>query len=87
MTPPKRNSTLRTPAPLLPPGARGRSAQLLTAAAATGRFALPACQTCGAFAWPIPEACPRCLGPIALRDTPPLGVLLSATTAEVPADP
>ncbi len=86
MKPSKRNPVHRMPAPLLPPGARSRSAQLLTAAAATGRFALPACERCGAFAWPIPEACPHCLGPIALRDAEAFGEVLSATTAQIPAD-
>lgn len=85
--PATKNPLVRTRTPLLPPGARSRSAHLLTAAAAVGRFALPACQTCGSFVWPMPEACPKCLGPVALRDAVPAGKLLSVTTAEVPADP
>lgn len=72
--------------PLLPPGQRSRAAHLLTAAAAEGRFALPCCTTCGRFAWPTPEACPACLGDIALSPAGQGARVLSATTAEVPAD-
>jgi NAD(P)-dependent dehydrogenase (short-subunit alcohol dehydrogenase family)/uncharacterized OB-fold protein len=72
--------------PLLPPGQRSRAAHLLTAAAAEGRFALPCCTACGRFAWPMPEACPACLGDIALAPAGQGARVLSATTAEVPAD-
>jgi len=84
---PRKNPLLRTQTPLLPPAARSRAAHLLTAAACAGRFELPCCTTCNAFAWPIPEACPNCMGEIALRKAPQGGELLSATVAEVPADP
>lgn len=84
---PKANPLHRTRRPLLPPGARSRSAHLLTAAAARGEFALPCCTTCGRFAWPIPEACPACLSDIVLAPAPCDGRVISATTAEVPADP
>ncbi|MDP2084799.1 MAG: SDR family oxidoreductase [Gemmobacter sp.] len=72
--------------PLLPPGQRSRAAHLLTAAAGEGRFALPCCTACGRFAWPMPEACPACLGDIALATASQGARVLSATTAEVPAD-
>lgn len=77
----------RTRQPLPLPGARSRAAHLLTAAAARGEFALPCCTACGRYAWPIPEICPACLGSVALATAPPGGRVLSATTAEVPADP
>jgi short-subunit dehydrogenase/uncharacterized OB-fold protein len=83
----KRNPLLRTRLPLLPPAARSRAAHLLTAAAAEGRFALPCCTACGAFTWPMHEACPVCLGSVALRAAPRSATVLSATAAEVPADP
>lgn len=84
---PKKNPLQRTRQPLLPPPARSRAAHLLTAAAAEGRFALPCCTRCGRFAWPTPEACPACLGAMALRAAPRSARVLSATTAEFPADP
>jgi uncharacterized OB-fold protein len=82
----KKNPLHRTRRPLLPPGQRSRTAHLLTAAAAEGRFALPCCTACGRFAWPMPEACPACLGDMALAPAMPGARVLSATTAEVPAD-
>lgn len=82
----KKNPTLRTRHPLLPPSARSTAAHLLTAVAAQGRFALPCCTQCGRFAWPMPEACPECLAEVALKDAPNEARLISATTAEVPAD-
>lgn len=82
----KKNPLLRTRRPLLPPGGRSRAAHLLTAAAGEGRFDLPRCTGCGRYAWPIPEACPDCLSDIALHPAPRGGRVISATTAEVPAD-
>lgn len=82
----KKNPLHRTRRPLLPPGQRSRAAHLLTAAAADGRFALPCCTACGRFAWPMPELCPACLGGMATAPAPPGARVLSATTAEVPAD-
>ncbi|MFN3293214.1 MAG: OB-fold domain-containing protein, partial [Gemmobacter sp.] len=82
----RKNPLHRTRRPALPPGARSRAAHLLTAAAAEGHFALPCCTACGRFAWPMPELCPACLGDIALVPAPQGARLLSATTAEVPAD-
>lgn len=82
----KKNPLHRTRRPLLPPGQRSRAAHLLTAAAAEGRFALPCCTACGRFAWPMPEACPACLGDMGLQAAPQGARVLSATTAEVPAD-
>ena len=81
----KKNPLLRTRLPLLPPSARSRSAHLLTAAAAIGRFDLPACTACGTFLWPMHEACPKCLGDVALRPARQGAVLLAVTQAEVPA--
>ncbi len=82
----KKNPLHRTRRPALPPGQRSRAAHLLTAAAAEGRFALPCCTACGRFAWPMPELCPACLGDMATSPAPHGARLLSATTAEVPAD-
>lgn len=84
---PPKNPLQRTRLPLLPPGVRSRAAHFLTAAAAEGRFALPCCTGCGAFAWPIPELCPACLSDIRLDPAPRGAVVLTTTTAEVPADP
>lgn len=85
---PNKNPLKRTRQPLLPPGARSRKAHLLTAAAAEGRFTLPRCAACGTFAWPMPEACANCLSPdIGASEGPQGAVLLSETTAQVPADP
>ena len=81
----KKNPLHRTRRPVLPPGQRSRAAHLLTAAA-EGRFALPCCTACGRFAWPMPEGCPACLGDMALAPAMPGARVLSATTAEVPAD-
>lgn len=82
----KKNPLHRTRRPVLPPGQRSRAAHLLAAAAGEGRFALPSCTGCGRFAWPMPEACPACLGDMALAPAPQGARVLSATTAEVPAD-
>lgn len=83
----KANPLVRTRRPLLPPAARSRAAHLLTAAAARGDFALPCCKGCGRFLWPMPEACPGCLSEVAPAPAPRGGTVLSATLAEVPADP
>ena len=82
----RKNPLHRTRRPLLPPGQRSRAALLLTAATAEGRFALPCCTDCGRFAWPMPELCPACLGDMGIAPAPQGARLLSATTAEVPAD-
>jgi NAD(P)-dependent dehydrogenase (short-subunit alcohol dehydrogenase family)/uncharacterized OB-fold protein len=85
--PGRKNPLMLTRVPLLPPAARSRKAHLLTAAAAAGRFALPRCGGCGAFAYPVPEACAACLSAdLRMVDAPAGGVLLSQTVAEVPAD-
>lgn len=70
---------------LLPPALRSRNAYLLIPVAGQGRFDLPACGLCGAFAWPIPEACPVCLSPdMRLTPAPRGGKLISFTTVEAP---
>ncbi len=85
---PRKNPLHRTRQPLLPPGGRSRKAHLLTAAAAEGRFALPRCGACGTYSWPMVEACPDCLSAdITAAEAPSGAVLLSQTSAEVPADP
>lgn len=85
---PTRKSPLqRTRQPLKPPGRRSRRAHDLTLAAAEGRFALPCCAACGAYAYPAREACPQCLSEdLTLRDAPAGGVLVSRTEAQVPGD-
>lgn len=82
----RKNPLLRTRRPLLPPGRRSRPAHWLTEAAAWGRFMLPCCTACGRHAWPMHDACPACLGEMALREAPAGATVISATTAEVPAD-
>jgi short-subunit dehydrogenase/uncharacterized OB-fold protein len=85
--PQRKNPLARTRQPLLPPAARSRRAHELTAAAAEGRFALQRCGHCGAFAYPVREACPNCLSAdLILADAPDTGFVLSMTAAEVPAD-
>ena len=59
--PKRKNPVLRTPQLNLPPGARGRAALPLTAAAAEGRFELQVCQECGTLQYPPREACQKCL--------------------------
>ena len=75
LAPPKRKDpTKRTRLPLLPSGARSRTAHSLTLAAAEGRFALPGCHDCGAVHYPARDACPKCLSPrLGLKDVSPAG--------------
>jgi len=61
MRPKRKNPVLRTPQVNLPPGARGRVALGLTAAASEGRFELQTCEDCGAVQYPPRESCARCL--------------------------
>lgn len=83
----KANPLRPTRLPLPVPAARSRAAHLLTAAASRGDFDLPCCTGCGRFLWPMPEVCPACLSEVGLSRAPQGGRLISATTAEVPADP
>ncbi|WP_038202640.1 SDR family NAD(P)-dependent oxidoreductase [Xenophilus azovorans] len=81
MKPPRKNPVLRTRQMNLPPGARGRVALGLTAAAAEGRFALQVCADCGALQYPPREACHRCLSPrLPWQAQTGEGELLAATT-------
>ena len=81
MRPKRKNPALRTPQMNLPPGARGRVALSMTAAAAEGRFELQACAECGALQYPPREACHRCLSAdLRWREQPGTGELLSVTT-------
>ena len=81
MRPKRKNPVIRTRQMVLPPGARGRVALGMTAAAAEGRFELQVCQECSAVQYPPREACHRCLSP-RLKWTPQSGEgrLLSTTT-------
>lgn len=86
-TPPRKNPLQKTETPLLPPGARSRAAHLLIPVAGRGEFRLQSCAGCGRFLWPMHEACPDCLSPdLPLTPAPRGGEVISATTAEVPAD-
>ncbi len=79
--PPRKNPILRTPQINLPPGARGRVALGLTAAAAEGRFVLQVCKECGATQYPPREACYQCLSPaLHWQDQTGAGELLAETT-------
>lgn len=79
--PGRKNPILRTRQMNLPPGARGRTALGLTAAAAQGRFALQVCADCAAVQYPPREACHRCLSPrLPWRDQDGAGALLGTTT-------
>ncbi len=81
MRPKRKNPVIRTRQMSLPPGARGRIALGMTAAAAEGRFELQVCQECAAVQYPPREACHRCLSP-RLKWKPQTGEgrLLSTTT-------
>jgi NAD(P)-dependent dehydrogenase (short-subunit alcohol dehydrogenase family)/uncharacterized OB-fold protein len=81
MKPKRKNPVIRTRQMSLPPGARGRIALGMTAAAAEGRFELQVCQACAAVQYPPREACHRCLSP-RLKWTAQSGEgrLLSTTT-------
>ena len=79
--PKRKNPVLRTRQMNLPPGARGRIALGLTAAAAEGRFALQVCDDCGTVQYPPREACCRCVSHrLRWRDQDGAGELLGTTT-------
>ena len=81
--PPKKDPQKRMVSPTLPPVARSRAALGLSAAAAEGRFALQACEECGALQYPPRDACSKCLS-INLRwkDVSPEGVILAQTKVQ-----
>ena len=86
--PKRKNPLARTRQPLLPPQARSRTAQGLTAAAAEGRFMLQVCGECGTVAYPPREACPSCLSPkLPFKDVDPNGTVLSETTVHISPEP
>ena len=81
MHPKRKNPVLRTQQMNLPPGARGRVALGLTAAAAEGRFELQTCADCGAVQYPPRDACHKCLSPhLHWRAQGGQGHLLGSTT-------
>ncbi|VWX55903.1 NAD(P)-dependent dehydrogenase, short-chain alcohol dehydrogenase family [Burkholderiales bacterium 8X] len=81
LRPKRKNPVLRTPQMNLPPGARGRVALNMTAAAAEGRFELQVCEDCGTVQYPPREVCHKCVSP-RLHWTPQdgAGQLLGSTT-------
>ncbi|MEJ2433449.1 MAG: SDR family oxidoreductase [Pseudolabrys sp.] len=86
--PPRKNPLKRTRQPLLPPGARSRTAHGLTAAAAQGRFALQVCTDCQTVIYPPREACPACLSlRLPFRDVDSGGMLVSETAVRVSPEP
>ncbi|MCY1507276.1 2-deoxy-D-gluconate 3-dehydrogenase [compost metagenome] len=81
MRPPRKNPVLRTRQMNLPPGARGRVALGLTAAAAEGRFELQTCEQCGTVQYPPREVCHKCLSSaLRWRQQSGEGALLGSTT-------
>jgi NAD(P)-dependent dehydrogenase (short-subunit alcohol dehydrogenase family)/uncharacterized OB-fold protein len=85
--PRRKNPLDRTRQQALPPAGRSRKGQLLTLAAAQGRFALQCCAECGLFCYPARDACPNCLSAdLPLTDAPTGGTIVSETTVRVPAD-
>ncbi len=58
---PRKNPILRTTLPTLPPAARSRIGQGLTAGATRGRLELQRCEACGTLQYPPREACRSCL--------------------------
>lgn len=86
--PKRKNPLARLRLPLLPPQARSRTAQGLTAAAAEGRFMLQVCAECGTVTYPPREACPVCLSPkLPFQDVDPRGAVLSETTVHISPEP
>jgi len=86
--PQPKNPLLATRLPLMPPGARSRTALGLTAAAAEGRFALQVCAECGVVQYPPREACAACLSArLPWREVSAGGEAIAATTLHVSADP
>lgn len=81
MRPKRKNPILRTRQMNLPPGARGRVALGLTAAAAEGRFELQTCADCASVQYPPREVCHQCLSPhLQWRTQSGEGALLGSTT-------
>lgn len=79
--PSRKNPQVRTVSPTRPPESRSRAALGLTAAAATGRFALQVCAECGVVQYPPRDACHHCLGiDLPWQDISPEGQLLAETT-------
>jgi len=86
--PKRKNPLRRTRLPLLPPGVRSRTAHGLTAAAASGRFALQVCLDCNAVIYPPRDACPSCLSArLAFRDLDAAGTLVAETTVQTSSEP
>ena len=86
--PKRKNPLARTRLPLLPRGARSRTAHGLTAAAAEGRFALQVCADCAHVAYPPRDACPHCLSArLTFKDVDPNGRLIAETIVRVSTDP
>jgi len=86
--PKRKNPLARTRLPLLPQGARSRTAHGLTAAAAEGRFMLQVCENCAHVPYPPRDACPRCLSSrLAFKDIDCGGQLIAETTVRVSTDP
>ncbi|KGF69458.1 short-chain dehydrogenase [Hoeflea sp. BAL378] len=86
--PSRKDPLMRTQVPMLPPSFQSRTAQILTAAAAEGRFALQQCAECGAIAYPPRDACTECLSDdLPLTDLPTGGVILSHTLISAPGEP
>ena len=88
LSPPvKKNPLVPSRLPMLPPAMRSRTAQLLTLAAAEGRFALQKCSECGTVAYPPRDACSNCLGDeMPLTDLPSGGTVRSETEIHASAD-
>jgi uncharacterized OB-fold protein/NAD(P)-dependent dehydrogenase (short-subunit alcohol dehydrogenase family) len=86
--PPPRDPLRALRQPLLPPGARSRTALGLAVAAAEGKFMLQVCASCGAAQYPPREACVTCLDiRLPWRTVPDGGTAIAATTVRVTADP
>lgn len=84
----RKNPLAVSRAPLMPPGARSRTAVGLAVAAAEGRFALQVCGDCGSVQYPPREACRGCLGArLVWREVARGGRLIAETTVEISVDP
>ncbi|MEE3000898.1 MAG: SDR family NAD(P)-dependent oxidoreductase [Pseudomonadota bacterium] len=81
--PKRKDPVKRTRKPSQPPGKRSREAQGLAAMAASGRFALQVCKSCGKVQYPPRQFCGGCLGDqLNWQDIPNGGKLLAETTLQ-----
>jgi len=70
----------------VPPGARSRAMQAMSARAATGRFVLQTCVNCQTVTYPPRDVCPKCWNELVWADQVRGATVLSETTIRVTTD-